>query len=108
MARSIKLPRHGNYDYYELPNYLQRLIDACEALHEASDALDSAERDLRLLEDSADRTDREAWRWAQAQSIKGWTLYWDAQEHTELAYLAWRAEREEEERTPAADLAQGE
>ena len=104
MARNHRLPQRGNYDYYELPNYLQRLIDASDALHDASDALDSAERGLRVFEDASDAADREAWRWAQARSLDAWRLYWQTLEHTELVYLAWITERGEEERVPFTDL----
>lgn len=104
----ITLPSRGNYDFLELPNEIQQLITALDALDTATAALDSAERSSRELELSADPARREEWRWYQQASLQAWQLQERLQQRAELAYVCWLIEREREEgrgsRTQLASL----
>lgn len=97
MARRVQLPTRGNYDYYELPQHLQQLIEAMTQLEDARDALDSAERATRILDESGDPSDRQAWRWYQDASLAAYKLAANVRDHAELVYTAWRLACEEEE-----------
>lgn len=96
-ANLLQFPTRSNYEFLELPNEIQQLITALDALDTATAALDSAERSSRELELSADPTRREEWRWYQQASLQAWQLQERLQHRAELAYVCWLIEREREE-----------
>ena len=96
-ANLLQFPTRSNYEFLELPNEIQQLITALDALDTATAALDSAERSSRELELSADPARRDEWRWYQSASLDAYRLQERLQTRAELAYVTWLIEREREE-----------
>lgn len=93
-ARTIQFPTRGNYSFHDLPEPLQALIKAADALEEAMSQLDIAELRQRPLELSDDAEQRAEWRWHQGASLAAWHLYEEVQLRAQLGYALYLAEQQ--------------